>query len=232
MVHEREEALALYDMGAIDSEELLKKIEWRDWKKVTERMRLGTLGVFLQRLGVMGFPPALLQALEEIGAMEERDFERAIEAGEIPPLAALLPGPEDIDAAEPEMPPDMAAELDKAAAEVQKLQAETRLVEEKIVTEKVDQQVKLAGVQFDEDKLKIERARTISDIENAARGQEREDVSTVQSVGKAEREEARAERGEQREDKRLAAEIETKEAEQRAQGPHRERGLKSNNQQT
>jgi hypothetical protein len=231
-VQEREEALALYDKGAIDSEELLKKIEWRDWKKVTERMRLGTLGVFLQRLGVMGFPPALLQALEEIGAMEERDFERAIEAGEIPPLAALLPGPEDIDAAEPEMPPDMAAELDKAAAEVQKLQAETRLVEEKIVTEKVDQQVKLAGVQFDEDKLKIERARTISDIENAARGQEREDVSTVQSVGKAEREEARAERGEQREDKRLAAEIETKEAEQRAQGPHRERGLKSNNQQT
>jgi hypothetical protein len=230
-VQEREEALALYDKQAIDAEELLKKIDWPDRKKVIERMRLGPLGAFLQRLGVMGFPPLLLQALEEIGSMEEKEFERAIEAGEIPPLAALLPGPEDIEEAEPDVPPELQAEMDKAAAEVDKLQAETRLVEEKIVTEKVDQQVKLAGVQFDEDKLKIERARTVSDIENAARGQEREDVSTVQNMDKAEKDEKRADRNEQREDKRLAAELETKEAEQRSQGPHRERGLKSNNKE-
>jgi len=230
-VQEREEALALFDKQAIDAEELLKKIEWRDWKKVVERMRLGPLGVFLQRLGVMGFPPAMLQALEEIGAMEEKDFERAIEAGEIPPLAALLPGPEDVIDIEPQVPPELQAEMDKAAAEVRKIDADTRLIEEKIVTEKVEQQVKLAGVQFDEDKLKIERARTVADIENAARGQEREDVNVGQNIDKAEKDEARAERNEEREDKRLAAEIETKESEQRAQGPHRERGLKSNNKE-
>lgn len=231
-VQEREEAIALYDKGAIDSEELLKKMDWPDRKRVIERMRMGPLGELFSRMGVMGFPPTLLQALQEIGTMETKEFERAVEDGEIPPLAALLPGPEDYqEMNEPQVPPDMQAELQKVAAEVRKTDAETLLIEEKIATEKVLQHVKLAGIQFDDHKLRIERARAINEITNSQRSQDREDVTTAHGIAKTKADLEHTEKDQDREDKRLASELETKEAEQRAQGPYREKGLKSNNEE-
>ena len=230
-VQEREEAIALYDKGAIDSEELLKKMDWPDRKRVIERMRMGPLGEFLSRLSLIGFPPSLIQALEEIGTMETKEFERAIEDGEIPPLAALLPGPEDLEGTgEPQVPPEMQAEMQKVAAEVAKLDAETRLVEEKITTERVLQQVKLAGIGFDDSKLRIERAKVVSDITNSSRAQNRDDITTAHGIAKSKADLEHTEKDQAREDKRLASELKTKEAEQRAQGPYREKGLKSNNE--
>jgi hypothetical protein len=230
-VQEREEAIALYDKGAIDSEELLKKMDWPDRKRVVERMRMGPLGEFLSRLSVMGFPPTLIQALQEIGTMETKEFERAVEDGEIPPLAALLPGPEDLEGmGEPQVPPEMQAEMQKVAAEVAKLDAETRLVEEKIASERVLQQVKLAGIGFDDSKLRIERAKVVSDITNSSRAQNRDDITTAHGIAKSKADLEHTEKDQTREDKRLAAELKTKEAEQRAQGPYREKGLKSNNE--
>lgn len=55
-------------------------------------------------------------------------------------------------------------------AKVAKLEAEARLVQAKIGTEMVNQRVAVAGVGYDQEKLKIERAQTLNAIEQAEHG--------------------------------------------------------------
>jgi len=53
---------------------------------------------------------------------------------------------------------------------VAKLEAEAKLVQAKIGTEMVNQRVAVAGVGYDQEKLKIERAQTLNAIETAEHG--------------------------------------------------------------
>lgn len=201
-IQEREESLNLYQQGAIDQEELLKKIDWPDWKKVVQRLKAGPIGEFLNRLSAMGFPPEIIEVFNQIAMMEGKEFDKALKAGEIPPAAELIPGPEDYGPQEPpQIPPDMQAQLEEVSAKISKLMAETDLTREKITTEKVQQQVSLSGIQFDKDKLIIERAKTVSDIK----------------------------RGSQ--EMNLAEETQTASADQKVQGPYREKGMQSNNKE-
>jgi hypothetical protein len=210
-IQEREEALELFKLQAIDHEELLKKMDWADWKNVVARMKAGPDGMNLEKMRVMGFPELLLQALGEVFAMEQNDFEKAIEAGQIPPFAALLPSPEELSGEEPDMPPAEKAELEEIAAKIEKLMAEVQLIHAKIETEKVDQQVKMAGVEFDREKLLIERAKTVSSIQRDAKADVREDVKTVAGVEQSERQA-------QRDDVRTESELERSEQEAKQKG--------------
>jgi hypothetical protein len=216
-IQEREEAIELRKMGAIDNEELLKKLDWADRKNVVKRMNLGPFGMLFEKLQALGTPPELLEFFQEVSEVEEKKFERAMERGELPMFGQVLQ--EAISAANGQMPDEKPlsqletietqqknAEIQiigaKAEAEIEKRQAETDLVYEKIVSERVEQAVRAMGVQFDQEKLDLMRAEFLKDIKQKEAENE---IKAADILVKA------------------------KAADQRVQGPYREKGLSSNN---
>jgi hypothetical protein len=68
-------------------------------------------------------------------------------------------------------------------AKVAKLEAEARLVQAKIGTEMVNQRVAVAGVGYDQEKLKIERAQTLNAIETAEHGRRMMEIQQKEGDG-------------------------------------------------
>jgi chaperonin GroES len=97
------------------------------------------------------------------------------------------------------------AGLDKIIAEQSKVEAETQLIFEKIQTEQVEQDVKRAGVAFDKEKLRLEKAEILAKIEDSERRLKIKDVENSEVGGKSDK--------------------------TKVQGPMREKGLASNNQE-
>jgi hypothetical protein len=211
-VQEREEALGLHERGAIDTEELLKKIDWPKWKQVVKRLQLGPLSDLFEKLEKMGFPPTLIDAFAELQQMEMKDFDKELEKGQIPTAAELLTPPEEGE----QIPATEQADIEKTEAETVKVRAEVELTMEKINTEKVEQAVKMAGVEFDKEKLSTERARMIKEIGISEKELElkEKDIDVSLEVAKSKGGNGDA----------------TKSAKKREQGPNIEKGLQSNNQ--
>jgi hypothetical protein len=69
-------------------------------------------------------------------------------------------------------------EIKESEAKVGKLQAETDLIREKIVTETVNQEVAIAGAEFDDQQMKIKRAETVHNMESDTHTHQREDIKT------------------------------------------------------
>ena len=222
-IQQREEAIELAKMGIIDNEELLKKLEWNDRKSVIERMKRGPVGIAMDRLAELGLPPEVAEYFINVGVMDEKDFEKAVENGELPPIyEVLFPPAEGVGAEKPNPVDD--AEVAVKAAQVDKLEAETQLILEKIRTEQAQQEVLIAGTDFDREKLAIERARTVSDIQAKRTSDARENVKTVVDLERGEKAEQRSDKAEQRankgelrEDARLA--IRAGNQRGRAEGP-------------
>ena len=97
----------------------------------------------------------------------------------------------------------------------EKVIAEAQLIMEKINSERVDQAVKIAGVQFDEDKLTMERASLVKEMEKTEH-----DMKVDKEKVEVEKTKATADKGNG---------DATKSSKKKGQGPHREKGLKSNN---
>jgi hypothetical protein len=204
-VQEREEAIELFKLGAIDAEELLKKLEWEDWKDVAARLKMGPVGEFIQKLVMMGLPEDAAQALSEIGQMDMKEFEKTLEKGEIPMIQHMIgEAPQQLTPDQIPPSPVEQAEIRDKEARVQKTLVEIELIQAQIMTEQVDQQVKLAGVQLDKDKLAIERAKTVKEIETAD-AMAAADRTVPDGSGTSAR------------------------AKSKTQGPYREKGMKSNN---
>jgi hypothetical protein len=222
-VQEREEALALFDKGAIDAEELLKKIDWKNWKDVIARIKSGPIGEFLSKLEMMGFPPAMIQGLQEIGTMEMDDFEKALEDGEIPMLPQLLSAPSPFEGgASPLEQGEM--ELSAAKADVERANAE--LIREKTKTEQVIQATKLAGMKFDKEKLAQDRALAIAKI----RADKHTQAMTDKQLGIKDREAGiKAKSLGVKEDKPKPDKA-AQDRYQNPQGPYVEKGMESNNE--
>lgn len=152
-VQQREEALELYKMEAIDREELLEKIDWSGRAAVIERMQQGPLGDFLDRMISLGMDQEMVSVLQEVAEMDREDFDKALEAGEIP-VNAL-----------PETKPEAALALEKIQAEIAKIRAETALLGSRSYDTEATATTRQAGMEYDKDKLEIERVKAVAQLQ-------------------------------------------------------------------
>ena len=181
-VQQREEALALFEKGAIDQQELLEKIDWSNRAEVIKRMQAGPLGQVFDKLSQVGMPPEVLEYIKGVAEADPKKLQQSLQKGEYPTFEQfsqqLLQGMMGPDG-QPIMPqPQENPEMQELAARVKKLEAEAALIAAKIQTEAVNQQVALAGVNFDEQTMVMERAKAVSDMENNVRSHNREDMKT------------------------------------------------------
>lgn len=237
-VQEREEALALFQMGAIDLEELHKKLEWPDRKSLLRRMELGPIGQFVEKLVALGLPEPFAQYFMQIAQMEPKDLKKGLEKGEIPTISALLQAflQSGGMAAEPPNPKEE-AEIQETMAKVQLLVAQAALTQEQINSERVQQEVSKAGVGFDEKKLRIEEAETLQGIKHDIEQLQldwqqflistRADMQKERIKGEAAKEKAK-QTGSNQASNKSASKV-TSSRKKRGSGAPREKGLKSNN---
>lgn len=224
-VVQREEALALFDKGAIDAEELLKKIDWSDWKQVVKRMQAGPFNELFEKLSGIGVPPEIIEVFQELSQMDMKDFEKDAEKGEVPSFMSMV---QSLQGEESPEDPMQSAELDKTNAEIQakmadveKTMTEIKLIEAKIQSEYVEQSVKQAGVEFDRRKLEHEKAQALITLEENEARREIDMLKIKADIQKAEN------TNKQKEIK--DSKLEGKSANKKVQGPFIEKGLVSNN---
>ena len=184
-VQQREEALGLFQQGAIDQTELLDKLDWSNRSEVVKRMMAGPMGVVLQKLMTAQVPEPVMNYIKSVAEADPKDLEKALKEGQIPSFTDFMqqlmaqeqgqqegPSPEEtVAAVEVEKGK---AEIQKIGAEVEKVLAERDLINEKAVTERVTQTVKLAGVDFDSETMKMGRAKLVHDMESSVVKQEHE----------------------------------------------------------
>ncbi len=229
-IQKREEALALYDKRVIDQEELLKCMDWPERMDVIKRMQAGPLGEFLSKLGMIGVPKEMLQYFHKLGQTETKELEKLVKAGEVVTFQKMIQ--EMMSGGQQQQPnPEMIAqqiEGAKAQADIQLTNAKIREVEvkialeqEKIATERLEQQIKIKGVGFDEEKMVMTRSEVAKSLESKERADRRADAEAVANIkDKTD--------GRHIEKVKVAADIKSK----TDTGPtdYNERGLTSNNQ--
>ena len=169
----REEAVALFEKGAIDQEELLDHLEWSGRSTVVRRMKQGVIGQLTEKMSALGMPEAFAEYMNVLIGMKDNDFKRAIRDGQVPKFDEVIKAVQN-----GEEPPDPKEETDiilkqaeaKAKmAEAGRLEAEAALAAQKAITEQVKQQVQMAGVEYDNEQLKIDRAKVVADIKKGER---------------------------------------------------------------
>jgi hypothetical protein len=72
----REQAIQLYQSGAIDQREILTVFEWPRMEEVVQRMAQGPLGQLLERMETAGVEPNVLELVEYIGSMDDNEFKQ------------------------------------------------------------------------------------------------------------------------------------------------------------
>lgn len=159
---QREEALELFKLGAVDQQALLEDLDYSNRDEVVKRMKEGPYAELLSRMSVMGIPDPVVQVLQQVATLEQKDFEKAMKGGQIPMLS--LPEPAQ------QGDPMQDANVQLAQAKVAKEEADRMLTIEKAKTEQVQQQVLMAGIEFDQQKLRIERTQTLADVDAKIRG--------------------------------------------------------------
>lgn len=169
----REEAVALFTQGAIDQEELLDHLEWSGRSEVISRMKQGAIGQLTEKMMALGMPDQFAQYMNGLVGMKDTDFKRAIRDGQVPKFEEVMKA---VQTGQP--PPDpkeeteillKQAEARAKMAEAGRMEAESQLAIEKAMTEKVKQQVSLAGIEYDAEQLKIDRAKVVADLQKEER---------------------------------------------------------------
>lgn len=189
----REETIKLVELNLIDQQDALEKLDWSGREEVISRMQQGANGELLRRMGQMGMPQQILDMIGQIGSMKPEDFDKMAEQGKVPMLTPPDPAAVGAD-------PTVNAELQVLQAKAALEAANRELVLEKAKTEQVMQRVHLEGVEFDKEKLRIEKAQTqigAAEVESdmqakqheqalSIRDREHEEVKTRESLNQAE----------------------------------------------
>ena len=225
-IQQREEALALYKEQAIDREELLEKLDWSNRAEVLKRIAAGPVSSLTLKLEALGAPPEVNQFLTQLSMMDDKKFKLAVKQGEVPSFQQIV---EQLAGGngQPQEDPMQQAELgikqidyQKGIAELAKLDAERALTTEKVMTERVDQQVKLAAISFDSESLKMERAKLVKEIEDTDHDKTLEEFKTGTEL-------AHKQASLDLEHKKIEAQVAV--SKQKNRPGYNERGMKSNN---
>ncbi len=187
-IQQREEAMELFKGGAIDQQDLLEKLNWSGRDELIKRMKEGPFGELFRRAEMMGLPPEITQALAQIATLDQKQFEQAAKRGELPMLQ--LPAPE-----APADDPLKNMELALAGAKVETEKANQALTIERANTERMQQWVHEKGVEFDTQKLAIERAQALANIEATKHGMAMKEREPKEPVPEDKQHEGARERG-------------------------------------
>ncbi|MFH2075570.1 MAG: hypothetical protein ABIJ57_09525 [Pseudomonadota bacterium] len=191
-VQQREEALALFTQRAIDQQELLDKLDWSNRSEVVKRMMAGPLGQVFEKLMTAQVPEPVMEYLKAVAEMDPKDLKKELEKGTFPPFMAFAqkmmqemggqeqqgPAPEEM-AALKEIESKIAvnmAKVEQTKAEAAHTMAEAELTREKAVTERVTQTVKLAGVEYDDATIKMQRAKLVNQMEGEEKDRQHEGI--------------------------------------------------------
>lgn len=234
LIQKREESMALAKMGMIDQEEVLKAFDWDNYKDVIARMQQGPIGEFVQKMGAIGVPKEMLGFFQKLAGVGIEDIQKMVEAGEIPGFMQMVqmmagqqqpPSPEMIQSQIEQQ--KLQIESAKAQADIRvkdaqarKTEAEIMLEQEKIATERIEQQIKAKGVQFDEEKLKMTRAEIVAKLKSMERADKRADAEFVSNL---------KDRQQGRKIDVAKTVIDAQSKTNTGNGDYRERGLTSNN---
>jgi len=245
-VQRREEARELYKMNGLDIKELLDAHDWPNTDDVVIRMQAGPLGEVFEKLGKVGVPEPVLQYLQQIAGSKPQDIERAAKNGELPDFMSVV---QQAAGAQPQGQSEgeqlesrkIMSDVTKSDAEAQlktveaqsitvetqlkalEAQARIGLIREQAETERFNRGVRAEGVKMDWKKLEQEAARLVADIE-AKKTQHAHDAARIVT---------------DIETKSRATDTKDREVDFRheeamsisKQGPYRESGRKSNNEE-
>lgn len=173
-VQKREEAIALADKGHLDTEGLLRAIDWDGRKDVLKRLRQGPLGYLAEALGKMGAPEQFQQFVVEMGQMEPKEVEKMLEDGgeDLPSIQELMqPG------AEEQLSAKDNAEIAKIQAEIEKIRTEIAKTNEEIRASQVEQRVKAEGVGLDWEKLGLEKFKAYTEAANKKKELDNQEIT-------------------------------------------------------
>lgn len=190
-VQQREEALELYRIGAIDREELLSRLDWGNRNEILSRMNMGVYGQLFQKLQSVGMPEEMIAYLDAISKTEDDKIEKAMQKGQIPNfqdvLSDLVSGiqqQEQGGSIEQQSTildlESKKADIQNKMAQAQKLEAEKMLTLEKIATEKVEQWVKQHGVALDQEQIKIEKSKIMAELQRNIAMSRKEKIVSAQ----------------------------------------------------
>ncbi|MFA5322860.1 MAG: phage portal protein [Smithella sp.] len=178
-VQQREEAIGLFEKSAIDQQELLDRLDVSNRDQIIKRMQAGPLGKIFELLTQVGVPAELMEYFKSIVEADPKKLQKAMESGEFPMFNEVLKEMITENLQKGGMPAEEkppTPEETEATAKAGKLQAETALITAKVQTEAVNQEVALAGVQFDDDQMKIKRAEAVHGMESDIKAHGREDA--------------------------------------------------------
>jgi len=142
----REEAIELYDKGAIDNQELLKQMDWPKWKEVANRSRSGESAKLLAKFEMAKVPPEILEYFNNLTALDDNKLARAIDRSEIPTFDQAF------NIAGIQQDPLKEIELEKKRGEASEIAAKAKKAQNE--ADKV-----LNDIQVDNEKLDIERQK-------------------------------------------------------------------------
>jgi hypothetical protein len=159
-IQRREEVMTLAQAGIVDQEYVLEKFDIDNYKEIIQRMQQGPIGQYLQRLGMIGVPPEILQLFQQLSQMDEKQIQKAIESGQIPQFQQIIQ-----QLMGQQQPPQPNPEMIKAQMEGQKLQIEQQKLQMEGQKMQAQEQREAQKSQIDSQKAQAEIQRIMAEAQ-------------------------------------------------------------------
>lgn len=173
-IAKRQEALDMFQAGVIDQQAVLEITDFPNRAEILQRMQAGQVGAVLERLAAM-LPEDALSQVESVLQLEDKDFEKALQDGEVPVLPIEGQDVQRDPMADAELQDKMAG-AKKAEAEAKRILAEVdRILAE---TEKVRNET--AKIAAETSRIMREAERMDSEEEFREADEDRKDLATLQ----------------------------------------------------